>query len=653
MKGVLVGVLAVAAVIALIIPVSALAASVIRYYPFDVMLSPNTSVGIEVVPDSVIQKPYRITWSVVGIGARGIGSFPIENGKGFCYFSNDDENATCGPNPFTSSGEHQILVNIITPSGVVNLSDTINLSDVSLSTSPTNLVDNSLKMKIEVFEGAVRKFDYTVTYQVMDGNRAAVTSARPLDFDANRSWYMGEYVMPASGIYYVLFRAFKGTKSGSAMLRYDIPSTDYLEISAEKQNYYVGGMVKITGRTNGARVRGEVKYPDRTTATDIDVRPIADGSFSYEFRTLAGWPEGNYTIQTTDPLQKTAGFFLSDLLQITPDSAEGTVETSSDFTKTLTVRNMRDVTLNLSVEASGGVHSSDVSLSKTSLSAQESGELRFSKSSDQSGITGKVLLKAGDVQLEIPVEVTVEGTATNCPECPPAGESSLQVTTYTGDKFLSQECVAEQEAKATLKIKNKGTAAMSSFTYELGGGLQYMEDSVTLDVSDVSVSAGDSEEVDLKITPKYSGPLSGSVKVKSGGSSDSLYVYMNCYDDITGDISSAQDDLKDLKASISETLYSQIDDYLTVAEGKQADGEYAAAKENFDKAGTLLSAAKSGTVGPGGGGVDMTIPIIIIVVVIGALVAFMFIRKRRASAEYGDAGYGNGDVQGAGPDDRF
>lgn len=627
---------------------SVVSAADIQYFPYESYLSPDSSLGIKVIPDTY-QKPYRITWSVVGIGSRGIGSFNVRDGKGYCYFSNEDENASCGPSPFTDSGEHQILINVVTPSGVINMSDTINISNVFVSTGLTNLVDNTLKIKAEVFEGQYRQADYTVSYAVLDSDFNAISSYKPVNYDENRSLYMGEHTFQSSGEYYVMIRACDGScsqTSGSTMLRYYIPSTDYLEISPESSEYWTGEPVNITGNTNGDSVTGEVLFPNKTKAADLSVSPKSDGSFSTEIQTNSLWPEGNYTIRTSYPLEKTSYFFLSDLIGSSPPSVSEQIDKSTEFSKTLTIQNLRDVELNLSLGVSGAVRASEVSLSKTSLSGLETADLSIEIQSVDNNIAGAVIVNAGEVSLEIPVSIIVEETA-ECPPCEPSA-GNLQVKTSLGEKIWNVECLEEEEISLSVKIRNKGSSEMSDFTYSIGGNLEYMEDAFDIDLSGLSVGSGDTEDVSFSFTPRYS--TSGSITFQSGSESDQVYLNVECHPDITGDVSEAQSSLDSIQDQMSGNLYSDISDLISGASSDQYNGDYAEASLKLAQANALIDAAESGSMGSApqsGPGFDITWLIIIIVILLVVVGIVLFMKKRKASAQqgygkesYSEPGYG-------------
>lgn len=92
----------------------------------------NTDMVIVVEP-SIYDKPMRI----VGCMIDGFGgpeycfSFPIINRKGICYFSNEDENASCGPSPLVNiEGYPEIKVWVITKNDVYNTTKSISKGEI-------------------------------------------------------------------------------------------------------------------------------------------------------------------------------------------------------------------------------------------------------------------------------------------------------------------------------------------------------------------------------------------------------------------------------------------------------------------------------------------------------------------------------------------
>ncbi len=617
----------------LLIPVSALALEPsITVMPVDKLVSANSSFILRVNPNT-LQKPIRVTWSVIGGGERGVGSFPLVDGVGLCYFSNVDENATCGPSPFTVSGEQQLYVNVITPSGIVNATKTLNISDIYVPLNHITVVDNMIYIRVG---GDIDK-DYTVTYHVYTGELDYVAQ-RSLAYDPIEDKHVGNYTFPEAGVYYVFIQAVKGSSSGSNVYRVYLPSSDYVNMEPGKGVYWLGETVEISGQASQP-VSGEVLFPNKSKAMNFIPSVDAGGSFTKTFNSLSGWPEGNYSVHVTSPVEKSIYFLLQDLIEITPSSVSDLVNKSSSYRKTLAVRNLRDVTLNISLLTTGDIKSSHVSLSKSHLAPQETGSIMINISSVDKNMEGTLRVLTEGIELAVPVEVLTKEKSAECPECPECkgGSSVLSVTTSSGAKMISIEMVENSEATETIKIKNTGSSSLSSFSFSAGGDLSYIESDMTMDLSGVSVSGGSSEEVDLVITPYSSGTYSGPLTISGGSESDSVYLHIIVYSDMYSEIQNAMDDLSQMKSSLSSSLYSTIQSYLDDADTSYTLENYQEAQAKLDKAKVLLSA--SGPVGPpgGDGGFDPTIIIIVVVVIIAGVGVFYFLKMRKAGGgEYSD-----------------
>ncbi|MBN2043177.1 MAG: hypothetical protein JW754_05225 [Candidatus Aenigmarchaeota archaeon] len=628
----------------LLISVSALALEPsITVMPIDKLVSANSSFILRVNPNT-IQKPIRVTWSVIGGGERGLGSFPLVDGIGLCYFSNVDENATCGPSPFTKSGEQQLYINVITPTGIVNATKTLNISKIFVPLNHITVVDNVIYIRV----GGDIDSGYTVTYHVYTGELDYVAQ-RSLSYDPIEDKHMGNYTFPSAGVYYVFIQAVKGDSSGSNVYRVYLPSSDYVNMQSGKDVYWLGETVQISGDASQT-VSGEILFPNKSKAMNFVPALDAGGSFTKTFSSLSSWPEGNYSVHVTSPVDKTIYFLLQDLIEITPSSVSDLVNKSSSYRKTLAVRNLRDVTLNLSLITTGDIKSSHVSLSKTHLASQETGSLMINVSSVDNNMEGTVRVITGGIELAIPVEILTEEKKPGCPECPECpeftgGSSVLSVTNSLGSKMISIEMVENSEFTETIKIKNTGSSSLSSFSFSAGGDLSYIESDMSMELSGVSVAGGSSEEVDLAINPYSSGTYSGPLTITSGGNSDSVYIHIIVYPEMYSDIQNAQDDLRQMQSSLSSTLYSTIDSYLRDADSAYSLENYQEAQAKLDKANVLLSTARTVGLSPGGGGggFDPTIIIIIVIVIIAGVGIFYFLKMRKAGGGYsGEDGYEEG-----------
>jgi hypothetical protein len=614
------------------LPSEVFAAPSVTIYPEDV-ISKDSSFLIKVDPKTT-ERPIRITWAVYNMGEIGIGSFPIVNGKGICYFSNTDKNATCGPSPFTQAGETEIYIYVVTPTEVKNVTVPLNISDISIPTDEIYREDNTVYMWIDSPERDEFRFGvYNEDLSVY-----LPFGTRQLTYNPTKHRYEGNYT-PSPGVYYFGFIAKEGNNYGSGLLRIEIPSAEFLNVETDKESYWLGEKIEIKGTTSGTSVKGEIKFPNHTKAMDFDTNVNADGTFSYDFFSKLGWPDGLYEIKTSYPLEKTASFSIAYLLDIKPSYVSAKINKSEDFEGLIKIKNLGNEALNISATASGELKQSEISLSKNVLEPNEESELRINISNIQNNVIGKIkLMTNSNVELEIPVSIGVEtpSECPECPECPPCKAKAFSIT----PKIWSQECIVDEEISRTFDIKNLGETTLDSFEYEIEDEYSdnYLssldsEGNINIPLSDLVIQSGGSESIDIAITPSYTGTYKGSIILKSNGNSDFILVDLNCFEDLSYDIESSRGSLEEIGNLISSELYFTISDYLDQAESAYSVGNYKQAKGNLDQANALIEA--SGSVSPPQGFDFITIIIIVIIVVVAAVaVYFLKFRKRAPPEEY-------------------
>ncbi len=618
------------------------AAPTVTFYPVDKLVSANSSFILRADPNT-LARPIRITWSVIGGGERAVGSFPLVDGSGVCYFSNTDENSTCGPSPFVSAGEQQLYVNVITPSGTVNATKTLNVSGIQIPMNLIDVVDNTIYLRV----GGEMGSDYTLSYQIFNGDLDLVVSERPLTYDPVGGRHVANHTFSDTGVYYVFLRAEKGGNSGSNVYRVYLPSSDYVNIGSEQDTYWLGENVVISGDASQP-VSGEMRFPNGTKISNFVPTMDPDGSFSRTITSESSWPEGNYTVRVNTPVEKTVSFILKDLLEVVPSSVSDRINRSDDYGKTLTIQNLRDVTVNLSYTTTGDIRSSHVSLSNSSLGHKDTCRLEIDIPDVQKNMEGSVRLITSDIELTIPVEVLVEEKKEECPpcDCPSAGEGGvLSVVTSDGGKMISLESVENSEITRTIKIRNTGSSGISSLSFSAGGELSFIESDINLDFSGVTVGAGDTEEVELTIAPYSSGTYYGPLTISGGGGSDSVYLHLSIYQDMYSDIQNSMDKLSGMRSSLPSGLYTVIGTYLDDADSSYTLENYQEAKNSLDKANVLMGTAETVNLSSGGG-FDPTLLIVVVIIIVIAVVAFFFLKKMRSAPseeEYGEDEFGGED----------
>ncbi len=590
------------------------------------VVSVDSSLLVKVDPKTG-EKPIRITWSVYNTGSIGLGSFPIVDGKGLCYFSNDDGNATCGPSPFFLTGETEFYVYVVTTSKVTNTTVPLNVSSMKISTADVNRVDNTVYM---YFYGKKDWFKYSIYKEDL----GVYQSDRALVYNITEGRYKGSITLNP-GIYYFAFVANDSGGYGGALKRIEIPSGDFLMIQTNKNEYWTGEKIKITGTTNSDSVIGSVHYPDGTEAKELSIDVAGDQTFSYEFLSKSDWPEGEYEIKTSEPLVKSVKFSITEFFEVTPESVSESVNKSDSFSKSILLKNLRSNATNISFSTTGDMKNQYVTIDDTYLSPQETATISITITSVESDIEGGITIETPEgLELDIPVSITVV-TGEEKLECPEA-----KILEIDKDYLVwSQECVAGEEIYNQILILNNGDSAISDFVYlveDTFTGDQSLEslDSygyVDIEVYDLSIPSGESEYLDMKITPANAGKYQGLITIRGGGDSAFVFVDLNCFEDVTSDLDSLGERLYELNPS--EDVLEEISSDITYAQDAFSLGNYKLANEYYEKAKAKIETIELGGVQPQP--MDLTWVIIVVVVIIVVLVVVWFFKfKKPQISEY-------------------
>jgi hypothetical protein len=588
--------------------------------PDEKIISVNAPLVIKVDPKTS-ETPMRVTWSVYNTGNIGLGSFPLVNGKGLCYFSNTDGNATCGPSPFFNAGETELYVFVVTPTQAYNKTLYLNISPSSIPMGGVNKVDNTVYMYINVDQKDMMK------YSIYKDDLSIYQSERPLDFDVADGRYEGNITLNP-GVYYFTFIMNDSGTYGSALKRIEIPSGDFLTIQAGKNEYWTGEKIRITGTTNADTVVGEVRYPDGKKALDFSADVSANRSFSYEFYSESDWPEGVYEIRTTSPLAKTANFSLVEFFQLSPEAVKGSVNKSETFSASISVKNVRANATNITLDVSGDIAMSYVTLLDSYLEPQETTTIQIAIEDVEADIDGGIKLKTSEgLQLTIPVSVAMVEPGQQCV----AVAKALEID--TDSLVWSRECLAGEEIRHIVKLRNKGTGELTDFSYEIENvytgvsdeqSLEYLDmaGNIYVPVSGLSIAPGDAQEIEITATPDSSGKYHGIITFSSGSDEALLFVALNCFENIS--TASLAEELT--KLNPSEDISNDINYDISQAENALSLGNYEQANEYYNSA-----KAKLAVLGAGGGAqpIDMTMPIIIIVIIIIVIVFFWFFKLRK------------------------
>jgi hypothetical protein len=584
------------------------------------VVSVDSSLLVKVDP-MTSERPIRITWSVYNTGNEGVGSFPITDGKGLCYFSNDDGNATCGPSPFFQTGETELYVYVITPTKTTNNTIPLNVSSLQISTENVDRVDNTVYM---YFYGKKDWFKYSIYKEDL----SIYQSERVLVYNITEGRYRGSITLNP-GVYYFAFVANDSGTYGGALKRIDIPSENFLIIDTNKDEYWTGEKIRITGTTNSDSVTGRVNFPDGTKAKDFSINVKGDQTFSHEFFSQSDWPEGEYEIKTDYPLVKSVEFSITEFFELTPEYISETLNKSDDFEASIQLKNLRVNSTNVSFTTTGDMESGYVTILDAQLSPQETTTIRIQIPNVESDIDGTITLTTPEgLELGIPVSLTVTEEG-ECPECP-AGEKVLEI-----DKdylVWSQECVVEEDVYNQILITNNGQATLSDFIYlveDTYTGDQSLEslDSygyIDIPVYDLSIRAGESEYLDIKITPAAAGKYQGLITIKGGGDSAFIFVDLNCFEDVTANLESLNTRLSDLNPS--QDISDEVSYYISNAQDAFSLGNYQLANEYYGAAKAKIEILELGGVQQP---MDFTWVLIVVIVVVILLVVFWFFKFKR------------------------
>jgi hypothetical protein len=586
--------------------------------PDEKILSVNSSVLIKVDPKTT-EKPMRVTWSVYNTGNIGLGSFQMAGGSGICYFSNSDGNATCGPSPFFNAGPTELYINVITPTTATNRTLQLNISTISVPLNGVSRDDNTVYMFFYMGQKAWMK------YSIFKEDLSIYQSERPLEYESVQGRYAGNITLNPA-VYYFTFVVNDSGTYGSTLKRIEIPSGDYLNMQTSKAEYWKGEKVRITGTTSSGSVLGEVRFPDGNKALDLSANAGADHTFAYEFLSESDWAEGEYEIRMTSPLTKSVKFSITEFFELRPESIAGSANKSDDFSETVQIKNLRQNTTNVSLSVSGDLKNSYVDIGKTSLGPLEATTISLDIPNIEEKVEGKIIVKSGDgLELSIPVLVSVTEPGQAC-----AGTQALEIVKDT--MIFSKECVDGEPLFHEISIKNNGAATLSQFSYDVEDtftgdqSLESLDRNGYIDVplSDVSIAAGDSENIEIELTPSGAGKYDGLINIKAGGESASVFVFLTCYANISDGISGLYSTLAG--KSVSDSVKSDITSDISKAENALTLGNYAQANEYYQKAQAKIDLLD---LGGGSAPVDFTMIIIIIIIAVVAGVFLWFFKFKK------------------------
>lgn len=596
-------------------------------------MSANASFLLKVNPKTT-ERPIRITWYVYDAGSTAMGSVPLDSsGKGVCYFSNEDGNATCGPSPFFKTGPTELVVNVVTPTKVENQTIPIDVSSMQIPMKDVYRVDNRVFMHI--YMGSKDAMTYSIYKEGID---SPYQTNRELLYDEVDGKYHGNITLTEAGVYYSGFVVEESGSYGTAMKRIDIPSEDFLELNTDKDAYWKGEKVTVSGTTNaGDTVEGSIYAPGNDRVEDFTATVKSDKSFSHDFIPLSNWNEGDYEVRTSSPLEKSAEFSVSEFFEIDPEFVSEEVNKSDDFSFNLEVTNIRDNATNVSVSGSGDIDDSYVSISETGLEENGNAVLTINIPSVQSDLQGMIKLSGEDVGVEVEIPVSVTAVEE---------EAEAETTTVVADLFEvnpddmvweKSDCLAGENVNTRVTVTNKGDSILSGFTYDVAdlyeGGLEDLDEyqGVISNIDTFSIDVASSQDLFLNITPPSAGRYRGLIKLEKGSDAGYIYIDLQCFRDITTELDSLSDELENM--SLPDDVKSGIEADILEARNRITTESYEQASMIYQKARAKIDLLSSGgSAVTQQGGFDFTWVIMVVVIIIIVVVALWFLKFRTPEA---------------------
>jgi hypothetical protein len=266
----------------------------------------------------------------------------------------------------------------------------------------------------------------------------------------------------------------------------------------------------------------------------------------------------------------------------------------------------------------------------SSLGPQETSTINIDIPGVTSDISGQIKLRSSDgLELAVPVAISVIEPGQQC------GASANALSIDKESLIWSQECRTGEEIKHDAKISNTGGSVLSNLAYRVddsgAGGLEDLENGgyIIVPLTDVSIGLGESKTIEVKITPSYAGKYEGAMKFTSGTNEATMFVSLNCFEDITSELSSMEGNVSSL--SVSEDIKDGITSDITSAKNAISLGNYAQAESYYQSAKAKVSLIQAGGASKP---IDMTMPIMIIVaVIIVVILLWLFkFRKPKVSA---------------------
>ena len=598
------------------------------------VVSVNSSF-IMIVDPGPQQTPVRITWALYNGGLANVGLFPLISGRGVCYFSNTDINATCGPSPLMNEGKNTFLFHIVTPGNEENETEVINAGSIKISLENVQRYENVVYMYVTIPHYVTVDM---LTYTVYRDDLSIYAANRQLYYDVKNGWYEGNITLNP-GTYYFGFVAKKGTEFGGDLLRVTIPAEEFVTIESDKNEYYLGESIGISGRAS-SDINAKLLFPNGSVALRLEAKIDENKNFNIEIPTNPMWPEGDYKIIVDEPLEKELSLKLKRLIEITPAFVKAEVKRYDNFSYTISIHANAAVNISkVEIEGNEGVM---FDLSNNFIDEGEDVSLFLYVENVTSDIEGVIVINTNfSVNFSIPLTISVE--VVSCPPCPVCNQTSQLVSCErcieVSPKILTAECIKNEDILFSIRITNNLDTTVSGFSYEVidsGTADNYMEEldefgliSFDPDLGEITLDAGEQESVTLRIKPPSEGTYKGIIKISGANGYDYVSLYLECFKNISEEIESVKDEILLLGSS---SAYQKISDKLDNAINALEAGNYRLAWDSVKEAKAMKDMIEVGEENKSkeeGGGFDIGYVIAILLIIV-ILAAFLYTRYSKA-----------------------
>jgi len=182
--------------------------------------SANASFLVVVDPGYTID-PIRIVWTVPGASATNIGMIPRVGDNYYCYFSNIDNESTCGPTPFTEATlgtPYNMYITTVNHLGQqAQVIENVSTGDIDLSITKTQVNETVVLVVTPVGVDA-----NAIGFSVFDSNFNQIRSFASMDMDPYLHWH-GNFTADSYGTYYITIKAqAAGGRFGGNMIKVEI-----------------------------------------------------------------------------------------------------------------------------------------------------------------------------------------------------------------------------------------------------------------------------------------------------------------------------------------------------------------------------------------------------------------------------------------------